>query len=368
MINVAMDVHVRNSFLKAQDAAGQSLVSGRSRNTLGELSAALAPVERAACTTAQPVRVVMEATTNSRAIHQLLERWGEAAGLDLTVDVLDPRKLRVIGESTAKCDRLDTALLLDLSASNLRLPVCHVPDDQTFALREHLRGRSDLVRVRTMLKNRVHALLHRHGILKPTRMDLFTKRGQQFLQQIELDDAGQSMLEQYMQVIDQLTQTLSASEDRLKKAAQTESWRESTDLLQSMPGVGLITALTVLAELGDIHRFTSRGSVSNYAALVPTVRQSNQKASYGKLAPHGNRHLRHVMVEAAWRAYGQVPAYESIFQRVTARRGKPVAIVAVARRMLEDAWTMLKRREPFRYERSSDRQRASSEQAVPPVA
>jgi len=57
------------------------------------------------------------------------------------------------------------------------------------------------------------------------------------------------------------------------------------------------------------------------AALAPTVRQSNQKASDGRLAPHGNRHLRHVMVESSWRACGQAPAYEMIFQRVTARRG-----------------------------------------------
>ena len=368
MINVAMDVHVRNSFLKARDDQGRALAGGRAGNTLGELSQALRHVEQVAAADPQSVRVVMEATTNSRAIDQLLRTWGEAAGIDLTVDVLDPRKLRIIAESTAKCDRLDTDLLLELAASNLRLPTCHLVDEPTFALREHLRGRADLARVQTMLKNRVHALLHRRGILKPTKMDLFTQRGRQFLDQLQLDEAGQHLLDQYTQVIAQLHQTLNDSEHQLKQSARSDRWRESVELLESMPGVGLITSLTLLSELGDIHRFTSRSSVSNYAALVPVVRSSNYKTSHGKLAPGGNRHLRHVMVEAAWRAYGRVPAYESIFNRITARGGKNVAIVAVARRMLEDAWTMLKRREPFRYRGSSDPRRASSEQAVPPVA
>ena len=368
MINVAMDVHVRNSFLKARDAQGQILAGGRAGNTLDELSQALRHVEQAATGERQPVRVVMEATTNSRAIDQLLNQWGEAAGIDLTVDVLDPRKLRVIAESTAKCDRLDTDLLLELAGSNLRLPTCHLVDESTFALREYLRGRADLVRLQTMLKNRVHALLHRRGILKPTKMDLFSQRGRRFLHEIELDQAGRDVLEQYMQVIDQLHQTLNDSERRLNALARSDRWCESVNLLRSMPGVGLITSLTLLSELGDIDRFTSRASVSNYASLVPLVRSSNGRTSYGNLASGGNRHIRHVMVEAAWRAYGQVPAYESKFNQITARRGKGPAIVAVARRMLEDAWTMLKRREPFRYSRMTDSQRASSEQAVPPVA
>lgn len=352
MINVAMDVHVRNSFLKARDDCGQTLAQGRAGNSLLELGQMLVPVERVAREDRQPVRVVMEATTNSRAIGQLLHQYGRAAGIDLTVDVLDPRKLRVIAESTAKCDRLDTQMLLELAASNLKLPVCHVPDDETFALREHLRSRSDLVAVRTMLKNRTHAVLHRRGILRPARMDLFSQRGRQFLAEVELDEAGQRVLAQYMQAIEKLDGLLDESQRQLRELAKADRWCASVDLLLSMPGVGLITAMTVLAELGDIDRFTCRSAVSNYAALVPAVRESNGKRSgSGKLARGGNRHLRHVLVEAAWRAYQKVPAYQAIFERIAIRRGKSIAIVAVARRMLEDSWTMLKRREPFRYAR-----------------
>lgn len=352
MINVALDVHVRNSFMKARAPSGRMLTSGRVPNTFLDLSRELAPVEREAHETGEPVRAVMEATTNSRAIVQLLELYGKDAGLDLTVDVLDPRKLRVIAESTAKCDRLDTQMLLDLASSNLKLPICHVPDDEVFAVREHLRARSDLVKVRTMLKNRTHAVLHRRGILRPPQMDLFSGRGQQFLSEVDLDDAGRQIVNQFALALERIEEQITASQRELKRLSQQNRWREPARLLTTMPGVGLITAMTILAELGDIDRFPSRSAVSHYAALVPKVRESNGRHSGGsRLVRGGNRHLRHVLVEAAWRAQGQVPAYQAIFTRIALRRGKSIAIVAVARRMLEDSWTMLKRREPFRYAR-----------------
>ena len=248
--------------------------------------------------------------------------------------------------------RLDTQMLLELAASNLRLPVCHLPDDPTFALREHLRSRSDLVAVRTMLKNRTHAALHRRGILRPARMDLFSQRGQQFLAEAQLDTSGRRVIEQYGEAIRKLDVLLDEAQRQLDKLSKEDRWRDSAELLRTMPGVGLITAMTILAELGDIHRFTGRSAVSNYASLAPTVRESNNKRSgSSRLARGGNRHLRHVLVEAAWRSYQRVPAYQSIFERIAVRRSKSIAIVAVARRMLEDSWTMLKRREPFRYVR-----------------
>ena len=258
----------------------------------------------------------------------------------------------MIAESTAKCDRLDTQMLLELAGSNLKLPVCHVPDDEAFAVREHLRARADLVKVQTMLKNRTHAVLHRRGVLRPPRMDLFSGSGQQFLQEVELDAAGRQIVERFAAALARVQEQIKASERELKRLSQEDRWRESVALLTTMPGVGLITGMTILAELGDVDRFPNRGAVSHYASLVPKVRESNGRhTGGGGLARGGNRHLRHVLVEAAWRAQGQVPAYQAIFTRIAMRRGKSIAIVAVARRMLEDGWTMLKRREPFRYAR-----------------
>jgi transposase len=120
-------------------------------------------------------------------------------------------------------------------------------------------------------------------------------------------------------------------------------------VLQSIPGVGPITALTILAELGDASRFHSRAAVANYAGLTPIVRDSNEKQRRGGISHRGSAHLRAVLMEAAWTGAGKAPQYADLFTRVAARRGKQVAITAVARRILEDAWTLWRKGEPFRH-------------------
>jgi transposase len=340
---VGMDVHVRNSFLHVTEADGQLLRRGRVGNTLGEISKFLGEIPGRD----QPMRVVLESTTNSRAIQRMMLEYGKQAGVEVQAQVLDARKLRVIAESVSKCDRQDPAVLNELARSNYKLPACYIPDDEMFALREHLRARSDLVRMRTMLKNRIHSILHRRGILNPLK-DLFTKDGRKWLGEIKLDEAGRLILDGYLSTLDQLTQTIDESTSALTRLSKSQRWCKQVALLKTMPGVGPITSLTILAELGDIHRFKSRAAVSNYTGIVPVVRDSNEKKFSGHITHRGPAHLRSVLVEAAWTSVGRVPQYGVIYQRIAAKRAKQIAIVAVARRMLEDAWTMLIRDEVFR--------------------
>lgn len=341
MIVVGMDVHVRNSYLHVTDDAGRRLKRGRVGNTLGEVAEFLGDFE------GEPMAVSLESTTNSRAIAMLLERYGREADVDLTVRVLDARKLRVIAESVCKNDKVDAAVLAELTASNLTLPTCYVPDDEVFALREHLRARSDLVRMRTMSKNRIHAALHRRGVLRP-RGDLFTKTGRAWLEQLELEEAGRSIVDRYLAVVDHIDTQIKASTQQLHALMRSQRWAKPAAVLTTMPGVGPITALTVLAELGDWRRFRSRAAVANYAGLVPTQRSSNQVTRSGHITRRGPAHLRHTLTEAAWTAIRRVPRYDDQYQRIKARRGATIAIVAVARRMLEDMFTMLSKDTVFR--------------------
>jgi len=205
-----------------------------------ELSRFLAPLERRCRATGQPIRVVMESTGNSRAIQRLLTRYGREAGIELTADVLHARKLRVIAESVNKCDRVDTDILTELSRSNLKLPVCYVPDDEEFGLREHLRARGDLVKIRTMLKNRVHAILHRRGILTP-KVDLFRQAGGLFLDQLQLDQAGRETLGRFRALIDRLDEEIKGSTAALRSLMREPRWAKPAALLQTRPGIGLIT-------------------------------------------------------------------------------------------------------------------------------
>jgi len=348
MITVGMDVHVRNSYLHVTDGADDVMRHGRCPNTMVDLAEFFGPIEQQARQTGEPIRAVLESTTNSRAIQRLLTQYGEAAGIDLTAEVLDARKIRIIAESVCKCDRLDAKVLNELARSNLKLPTCYMPDDEEFALREHLRARSDLVRMRTMFKNRVHSVLHRRGILAPTTT-LFTKTGRAYLAQLDLETEGREIIDRFLALMDEIDRTITASIASLKELMRRPRWAKPSALLQTMPGIGLITAMTILAELGNLERFRSRAAVANYSGLVPVCRSSNDKHYSGGITRRGSKHLRAILIEAAWTASSRVPVYGAMFDRIAQKKNKLVAITAVARRMLEDAFTMLRRDEAFRY-------------------
>jgi len=342
MISIGMDVHVRNSFLHAVDANGATCWRGRCPNRFRDLAEVLGEFE------GEHVRLSLESTTNSRAIHRLVHQAAAHMGVDLEAQVLNARKLRIIAQSVTKNDRLDAAVLADLTRADLRLPTCYLPDDEEFTLREHLRARDDLVTLRTRIKNRIHAVLHRRGLLVPSGMDLFTAHGHAFLAELELDDAGRDILNRYLATMERFDAVIAESTAALRALARRPRWCKPMALLTTMPGIGLITALTILAELGDRTRFRGRSAVANYAGLVPVVRSSNRTHHYGHITKRGSKHLRKVLVEAAWMAQSRVPQYQALFERVAKGRGKKIAIVAVARRMLEDAWVMLKKDEAFR--------------------
>jgi len=354
MIFIGLDVHVRNSYLHVSDASGQRLARGRVGNTLAQFAEFLGPFE-----TQQPMVASLESTTNSRAVHRLLERYGQEAGIDLTAAVLDARRLRVIAESVCKNDKVDAAVLNELTRSNLKLPTCYMPDDEVFALREYLRARSDLVRMRTMLKNRIHSVLHRRGLITPAKLDLFTKAGRAYLETVELDAAGRSILDRYMGMLDAIGAVIKQSTDDLKEQSRQDRWCKPSAVLQTMPGVGLITALTILAELGNLDRFRSRSAVANYAGLVPVVHDSNDKRYRGPITKRGSTHLRHVLTEAAWVAVRRSVKYAGMYDRINDRKSKQIAIVAVARKMLEDAFIMIRKDQVFR-DAGADRPRAAS--------
>lgn len=289
MIFVGADVHVRNSYLYATDGTGRRLMQGRVVNEAGEFRRFCEFLRQDAEPAEKSMRFVLESTTNSRAIQGLLRQAAGAEGFNsVQADVLDARKLRIIAESVCKCDALDARVLNELSRSNLKLPVCYMPDEEEFALREHLRARTDLVRMRTMLKNRIHSVLHRRGILTP-QGGLFTKSGQAFLKAAALDEAGRTIIDRYQRLLEEFEERIVDSTRDLRAIMRRPRWAKPAALLATMPGIGIITALTILAELGDLRRFKSRAAVANYAGLTPVIRDSNTKHYSGGISHRGSR-------------------------------------------------------------------------------
>jgi transposase len=337
IIHVGMDLHPKSSYVRAITDEGE-LVNGRRINhsdidKLWDYLGQFGEEEK---------RVVFEATSNARWMYRLLKE-------DTTIDpiAVTPHKVRIIAETVAKTDKIDAKVLANLSKMDA-LPRAWIPDEEVEDLRELTRHRADLVSQRTRAKNRVNGILIRRGIIRPYG-DIFGKLGREWLDEIELPMAMQLQVKHWLDIINSCDRKIASVETKLyKHLAKKPRWSSDIKILETMPGWGKLTALTILAELGDYRRFKRRSSISCFVGLVPTSKRSDRSIKYGKITKRGSIFLRRILIEVSIHGARRVPRYKRLFLRLKKAKGTNIAKTAVARQMLEDGWTMLVKREPFR--------------------
>ena len=276
-----------------------------------------------------------------------MQRWLRQ---DKTVEsvAVTPHKVRIIAETVAKTDKIDALVLATLSKMDA-LPRGWLPDEQVEELRELTRHRAMLVRLRTMAKNRINGVLIRRGLLRPYG-DIFGTLGRKWLSEVKLDEAMDLQIKDCLELLDHYQKKIAVVEGRLyRQLAKEPRWSSDLKILESMPGWGRLTGLTVLAELGDYRRFSSRSSVSSFAGLVPSSKRSDKSCRYGRISKRGSTSLRSILVEVSLTGARRVPRYMKLYNRLKQAKNSNVAKVAIARQMLEDGWTMLMKNEPFRY-------------------
>lgn len=339
MIHVGIDLHHKNSYVRAIDDQGRICPGQRIYHTdIEKLWQYLGQFGETA------KRVVFEATANARWMERLLKA-------DTTIEpvAVTPHKVRIIAETVAKTDKIDATVLATLSQMDA-LPRAWLPDERVEHLRELIRYRSSLVYMRTRAKNKINGVIVRHGLVRPYG-DIFGAFGRQWLGEIELPEAMRLQVDGWLTTIDHLNNKIQQVERKLyQEVARLDYWRDDIAVLETMPGWGKLTALTILAELGDYRRFRNRASVSCFAGLVPSSKRSDKSSRYGHITKRGSTELRRILVEVTINATRQVPRYGKLYARLKKERGSNVAKTAVARQMLEDGWTMLMKREPFRHE------------------
>jgi transposase len=287
----------------------------------------------------QPVRAAIESMNGARFVHDQLERAG------WQVEIADAQKVKGLAPLACKTDRIDAWVLAELSRRQL-VPAIWLPDPSVRAERERARWRLHLVRHRSSLKQRVHAVLLAHGKPCPVT-DLFGVRGRQLLARLALPEPWQSNLQASLRLIDELDREISDCEGELRRLGADHRY---VPLLLTVPGIAWVLAYTIAAEIGDIARFPSPLKLAGYTGLCPRVYQSGESDRRGPLAKQGPRYLRWALVEAATHASTH-PAYRDRYQRTKARlgkqRGAKVAQVDLARRLAEAIWHMLTRNQPF---------------------
>jgi len=284
-------------------------------------------------------QLVLESTSNAFPVAELL---AQHAG---RVVISNPMRTRAIADAKVKTDHVDAAVLAQLLAADF-LPAVWIPDERIRGLRRGVSRRQSLVRVRTRLRNQVHAVLIRN-LLDCPQSDLFGLSGLRWLAQTALPADERAQVEAALRLLTAVDAEIALAERALAQAAIDDP---AVRRLLTIPGVGPTTAVAVRAAIGDIQRFARPTQLAGYLGLVPTVRQSGERAAHtGRITKQGPAHARGILVEAALSAITVSGPLRAFYWRVARRRGPQVAAVATARKLATLAWHMLSRGEDYRW-------------------
>jgi transposase len=288
------------------------------------------------------VVAVVEACWNWPVAVELLD------GLVEEVKLAHPSKVRLIAEARVKTDAIDSRTLAYLLRADL-IPEAYLRDKENLQRQKVLRARCFYVKLRTQVKNRVHALVG--GESEEVRevakgySDLFGKRGLQWLTGLELGDPSDKILKGLLRVYELLCEEIRKTDGLVKEIFETDI---DCQLLESIPGIGKFFSVLICTEIGDIERFSSSSKLCSYAGIVPSTYASGGKLWHGKITKQGNRWLRWAMVEAVKPAISCNGELRSYYERIRYKKGPKAAKLATARRLLAIVYRVLKEKDSFK--------------------
>lgn len=198
---------------------------------------------------------------------------------------------------------------------------------------------------RSRHKNRVQALLSQR-MLQPPCKYLWSKRGQEWLAELELKATDRLMLDSQLRQLQQADEELEIVDRELVEIARNEP---RVQLLMTLPGVSHVVAIGLLAALGDIHRFSDGNHAASYLGLVPSTHQSGRRCYHGRITKAGNPQCRWLLTQACQHVSRHPGPLGAFYRRLVKRKPRQVAIMALARKLVTIAWQMLKKNEPYRY-------------------
>lgn len=322
--HVGVDLHQRFCYLTAVSARGKVLQQGQVLNQPAALQQWLGRLKG-------PRQVVVEASGFWPAFHRAARSEAER------MVMVHPQRVKAIASAKLKNDRVDATTLAHLSRCDL-LPEAWMADEATQQLRLRVRLRIALGRQRARAKNQLQAVLHQEGFLKPVK-DVFGKRGRAWLREIGLSPAARVVVDAWLREVDHLDAEIAVQTRALEGMAAGDA---RARFLQTIPGIGPYAAMVILAEVGEVARFGSKQALASYAGLVPVVRESAGKRKRGGITHQGSNTLRWILLQVAQVATRHSPAVRGWYSRLRERKPGQVARVAVARKLLNTVWALLR--------------------------
>jgi transposase len=327
---IGIDLHKATSFITRMDQRGRILEQVQLRTDAPSLKGYLERLR-------PDTRIAVEATGNWVYLYELIE--------DRCPDLVlaHPLKTKAIASARIKTDKIDATTLAHLLRANL-LPAAYIPPRPVRDTREVLRYRASLVRLRTQVKNKVHAILAKNGLRTPTK-NAFGKKAGRFLATVPTRACYRLALDGYLRLLAALTAELATVTSIIEAQVQQDP---QAQLLCTMPGIGPYSALLILSEIGDVRRFPDGRRLCSYAGLVPSIYASGGTTRCGRLTKQGSKWLRWILVELSVHAISGAPQFRALYHRVAKKHGANTGRVAVARAMLKAIYAMLRKGEAFR--------------------
>lgn len=282
-------------------------------------------------------QLAVEATSNTRFFsEQVKERVGR-------IVVVNPRQFEVIKRSRSKTDKRD-AYNLALYLSKGLLPEARMKSEAAAQLSSLVQTRDKLVKARTQLKNKLHALLISHG-LESKKEAYSSERG---LERVLAVEAFGEITRIEAEVIVSQVRSLNQSIHRLDEEIERQGARlEGHDSLTSIKGIGARSATILLSVIGQVEDFADEGKLASYFGIVPVVKQSNETERHGGITRSGSKLGRTTLVQCTLVAIRYSPYLKKFYERTKARRGTGKAIIATARKFPGIVYRTLKNKWVF---------------------
>jgi transposase len=327
---VGMDVHKNYLQLAVLDEKGKVLDNSRVDNNLtkvNEFFDSFHPNSK--------IKVVMESSGMWYNIYECLSKR------HLDVRLSNPVKTRAIASAKIKTDKLDAIKLADLLRGGY-IAECYIPTRGTMELRDIVRHRAALVRMRTKLKNKIHSIMFMRGTsISYVGTHTFTKGYIEKLK--ELNDYR---INGYLSIIESLNDEINTVSKKILLLAQED---EIAKLLMTVPGIGYYSALLIVSEVGDINRFPDSYHLCSYAGLVPSTRSSGGLTYHGSITKTGSKYLRWIMLECV-HAHIRNEKNSNVAQfyhRISRKKGNSKAAVAAASKLVKIVYWIMKERRVY---------------------
>ena len=317
MVHVGVDLHKRMSQIAVLTEEGE-IAQRRLANDPAALQAFFGQLP-------PHTPVAIEASGTWWWLVDLLEGAGHQPVLS------NPKQTKAIAAARLKNDRVDAERLALLLRGDL-LPTVWIPPAALREARELIRHRVQLVWLRGEVRNRLLAMLARRNLQPASGKSWLTVRGQRELQALPLASIPATIRDDCHTLLPLLDKQIRRLDEDLR-----QRWGNDPRVqrLLTIPGVGPFIAITLVMELGDVHRFPTAKHVASYIGLTPRVRASADRVRSGHISKEGNHLLRWVLVLAATQAARRPGPLRTWFRAVKQRKGSKIARVALARRLSE---------------------------------